>query len=131
MEVNIYIYRHFQAYLTSKVIEHRLTTPYFPQQNGVIERLNRPLMVSARAMLSHSNLSNKLSAETVATATYTSGIVLSHLLTKSNLHPLRSGMATNPTLVITRYLGMWPTIMFPAKKGEKLRRHKNVFYWLQ
>ena len=42
------------AYLTSKGIEHQLTIPYSPQQNGVAERLNRTLMEAARAMLSHS-----------------------------------------------------------------------------
>jgi len=31
----------FQAYLTSKGIEHQLTILHSPQQNGVAERLNR------------------------------------------------------------------------------------------
>ena len=51
--------KEFQPYLTSKGIEHQLTTPYSPQQNGVAERLNRTLKESARAVLSHSNLPNK------------------------------------------------------------------------
>ena len=62
--------KDFQAYLTSKGIEHQLTIPHSPQQNGVAERLNRTLMESARAMLSHSNLPNKFWAEAVATAAY-------------------------------------------------------------
>ena len=47
-----YMSKDFQAYLTSKGIEHQLTIPHSPQQNGVAERLNRTLMESARAMLS-------------------------------------------------------------------------------
>ena len=46
-----YMSKEFQTYLTSKGIEHQLTVPYSPQQNGVAERLNRTLMESARAML--------------------------------------------------------------------------------
>ena len=53
-----YMSKDFQAYLTSKGIEHQLTIPHSPQQNGVAERLNRTLMESARAMLSHSNVPN-------------------------------------------------------------------------
>ena len=65
-----YMSKDFQAYLTSKGIEHQLTVPHSPQQNGVAERLNCTLMESVRAMLSHSNLPNKFWAETVATAAY-------------------------------------------------------------
>ena len=54
-----YMSKEFQAYLTSKGIEHQLTVPHSPQQNGVAEQLNRTLMESARAMLLHSNLPNK------------------------------------------------------------------------
>ena len=60
----------FQAYLASKMIEHQLTVPHSPQQNGVAERLNRSLMESARAMLSNANLPNNLWAEAIATAAY-------------------------------------------------------------
>jgi len=64
-----YMSKDFQASLTSKGIEHQLTV-HSLQQNGVAERLNRTLMESARAMLSHSNLPNKFWAEAVATAAY-------------------------------------------------------------
>ena len=65
-----YMSKEFQEYLAAKGIEHQLTVPYSPQQNGVAERLNCTLMESARAMLSHSNLPNKFWAEAVATAAY-------------------------------------------------------------
>ena len=65
-----YTSKDFQTYLASKGIEHQLTVPHSPQQNGVAERQNRTLMESARAMLSHSNLPNKFWAEAVATAAY-------------------------------------------------------------
>ena len=65
-----YVSKEFQDYLLSKGIEHQLTIPHTPQQNGVAERQNRTLMESARAMLSHSGLPNKFWAEAVATAAY-------------------------------------------------------------
>ncbi|MCG8622681.1 MAG: integrase core domain-containing protein, partial [Proteobacteria bacterium] len=65
-----YMSKDLQIYLTLKGIEHQLTVPHSPQQNGVAERLNRTLMESARAMLSHANLLKKLWAEAVATAAY-------------------------------------------------------------
>ena len=45
-----YVSKDFQAYLASKGIEHQLTVPHSPQQNGVAERLNRTLMESARSI---------------------------------------------------------------------------------
>ncbi len=65
-----YLSKEFQTYLASKGIEHQLTVPHSPQQNGVAERLNRTLVESARAMLSHSNLANIFWAEAISTAAY-------------------------------------------------------------
>ena len=52
-----YVSREFEAYLKSKGIQHELTIAHTPEQNGVAERLNRTLMESARAMISHAGLS--------------------------------------------------------------------------
>jgi len=65
-----YVSEEFENYLTSKGIEHQLTTLYSPQQNSVTERLNRTIVESARSMLSHSKLLNKLWAEAVTTTGY-------------------------------------------------------------
>ena len=37
-------------------IERKKTTPYTPQQNGVVKRMNRTLMEKERSMLSGANL---------------------------------------------------------------------------
>ena len=65
-----YVSKDFEAYLISKGIKHELTIAYTPEQNGVAERMNRTLMESARAMMSHANLPNPFWAEAVATAVY-------------------------------------------------------------
>ena len=65
-----YLSTEFLNYLKSKGIQHELTVPNTPEQNGVSERTNRTLMESARSMLSHAGLQNNFWAEAVATAAY-------------------------------------------------------------
>ena len=43
-------------FLTSKGISHNFSSPYTPQQNGVVERRNRSLCEAARTMLTYANL---------------------------------------------------------------------------
>lgn len=54
-----YISKEFEAYLKSKGINHQLTVPHSPEQNGVAERMNRTLMESARSMIAHARLPNR------------------------------------------------------------------------
>ena len=46
-------------------INHRITMPYTPQQNGSAERENRTLMEAARSMIYAKNMSLKFWAEAV------------------------------------------------------------------
>lgn len=58
----------FQAvssYLRQQGIEHHLTAPYSPQQNGVAERLNRTLVEGARSMMIERNVPKFLWTEAV------------------------------------------------------------------
>ena len=60
----------FEDYLISKGIRHQLTIAHTPEQNCVAEHMNRTLMESARAMMSHANLASSFWAEAVAIAVY-------------------------------------------------------------
>lgn len=53
------------AYLRQHGINHQVTAPYSPQQNGVAERLNRTLVEGARAILIEKKISKKFWAEAV------------------------------------------------------------------
>jgi transposase InsO family protein len=53
-----------------KGIRHQTTVPYTPQQNGVVERVNRTAVEKARSMLLDAGLSKKYWAEAVNTAIY-------------------------------------------------------------
>ncbi|CAI7775381.1 unnamed protein product, partial [Closterium sp. NIES-54] len=46
----------FEAVLKKKGIQHQLTVPYNPQQNGVVERFNRTLQEGARTLLGRAGL---------------------------------------------------------------------------
>ena len=65
-----YCSTEFESFLKENGIVHQLTVPYNPAQNGVAERMNRTVMESARAMMSHSNLPNQFWAEAVNTSVY-------------------------------------------------------------
>jgi hypothetical protein len=60
----------FARYLSSVGIHHELTTPYTPQQNGVVERANRTVVDSARTMLLAARLPKPYWAAAVRTAVY-------------------------------------------------------------
>ena len=90
-----------------------------PQQNGVAERLNRTLVESARAMLSHSNLPNRFWAEAVSTAAYLRN------RTTNEEHLMRSGMVTSRTSVISRCLGVLPIVMCQMQEENLTRRHEE------
>jgi len=62
--------RKFHNFLSNKGIIHQLTTPYNPQQNGRVERLNGTLISSAKALLNESKLSTEFWEYAVDTANY-------------------------------------------------------------
>ena len=114
-----YMSKDFQAYLTSKGIEHQLTIPHSPQQNGVAERLNRTLMQSAKAMLSHSNLPNKFWAEAVATAAY----LRNRTTTSANeeqLTPFEKWYGHKPNISHLRVFGCAAYSHVPSTERRKL-----------
>lgn len=65
-----YLSNAFEMFLKKNGIQHQLTTPYTPQQNGVAERFNRTIIERAKCMIFDANLSKKFWAEAVHMATY-------------------------------------------------------------
>jgi hypothetical protein len=51
-------------------IEHQFTTPYTPQQNGVVQRKNRAIMEMTRCLLHDKGLPKKFWAEAINTAVF-------------------------------------------------------------
>ncbi|MCO5574829.1 hypothetical protein L7F22_028622 [Adiantum nelumboides] len=48
-----YVLRAFQDFCESKGIKRELTAPYNPSQNGVAEKMNRPIQEKVKSMLSN------------------------------------------------------------------------------
>ena len=60
----------FKTYCRENGIRRHLTNVYTPQQNGVVERMNRTLLGMARSMLTFKRLSPTYWAEAIDTVVY-------------------------------------------------------------
>lgn len=60
----------FNHFCEEAGIEHQLTAPYTPQQNGVVEWRNRFILEMTRCMLYEKNLPKKFWAEAANTAVF-------------------------------------------------------------
>ena len=74
-----YTSNEFDKFFEETGIEHQLTAPYTPQQNGVNERKNRTIMEMARWLLHKKELPKEYWAE----ATNTVVLLLNRLPTKA------------------------------------------------
>ena len=60
----------FSIFCTERGIKHYTTTPYTPQQNGVVERRNQSVVEMARCLLKTMQVPPEFWGEAVATAVY-------------------------------------------------------------
>ena len=117
----------FKEYMKKEGIELENTAPYTPEQNGRIERDNRTIVESARAMLYCSGLPKYLWAEAVNTAVY----VLNRTPTAQtpNSTPYEIWSRQKPSLGHTRIFGSDAYVHVPDEKRTKLepKSQKLVF----
>jgi transposase InsO family protein len=74
-----------EDYLDKKGINHEFLARYTPQQNGVVKRKNRTLIVMVRAMLDEYKTSDRFWVEAINTACHaTNHIYLRKLLNKTS-----------------------------------------------
>jgi transposase InsO family protein len=59
-----------EGFLAEEGIKHEFSSPYTPQQNGVVERKHRTLLDMARTMLDEYKTSDRFWAEAINTACY-------------------------------------------------------------
>ena len=69
----------FDEFCSSEGINHEFSSPITPQQNGVVERKNRTIQESARAMIHAKRLPIHFWAEAMNTACY---VHTSHCITE-------------------------------------------------
>jgi transposase InsO family protein len=59
-----------EGFLEEEGIKHEFSSPYMPQQNGVVERKNRTLLDMARTTLDEYKTPDRFWVETINTACY-------------------------------------------------------------
>jgi hypothetical protein len=103
-----------EEYLEEEGIKHEFSTPYTPQQNGVVERKNRMLIDMARTMLGESKTPQRFWSEAVNTACHAINRVYLHRLLKKTSYELLTG--NKPNVSYFRVFGSKCYIL--VKKGR-------------
>lgn len=113
-----YLSNEFKSYLSKEGIEHEVTAPYTPQQNGRAERDNRTIVESARSMLHQSGAPKFLWAEAVNTAIY----ILNRVPTSQapGKTPYEMWCGQKPTLDHLKVFGCDAYAHVPDEKRRKL-----------
>lgn len=97
-----FVEREFCTWLRERGVVHELSAPYEPQQNGMVERLNKTLMEGTRALLIGSELPNTLWGEAMRTVAFV-----------RNLRPAKGTNGKSPAELLTgkvfdlNFLKMW------------------------
>ncbi|RVX02815.1 Retrovirus-related Pol polyprotein from transposon TNT 1-94 [Vitis vinifera] len=108
----------FDKFCEEAGIEHQLTTPYTPQQNGVSERKNRSIMEMTRCMLHEKELPKKLWAEAANTAVFLLNRLPTRVLQKKT--PFEAWFGYKPDLKNLRTFGCLCFSYVPQVKRDKL-----------
>lgn len=114
-----YVSSEFTSYLKEAGINHQLTIPRNPEQNGVAERLNRTLVESVRCMLAEASLPQQFWAEALATAVYLKNRSPTTSI-ESETTPYESLYGKKPTVQHLRVFGCIAFCHIPKEDRKKL-----------
>jgi transposase InsO family protein len=84
-----------EGFLEYEGIKHEFSSPYTPQQNGVVERKNRTLLDMARTMLEEYKTSDRFWVEAINTACYAINRPYLHRILKKTLYELQRSRGRN------------------------------------
>jgi transposase InsO family protein len=104
-----------EGFLKEEGIKHEFSSPYTPQQNGIVERKNRTLLDMARTMLDEYKTLDRLWAEAINTACYSINRLYLHRILKNTSYELLTGK--NPNVSYFRVFGSKCFILI--KRGRK------------
>jgi transposase InsO family protein len=105
-----------EGFLEEEGVKHEFSSPYTPQQNGVVERKNRTLLDMARTMLDEYKTSDRFWAEAFNTACYAINRLYLHRILKKTSYELLTGKS--PTFHILESLVA--NALFLLKEVENL-----------
>lgn len=118
----------FKRYCEVEGIERHLTTPYTPQQNGVVERCNRTVVEMARSCLEEMRFPAKLWGEEVRHSIY----LLNRLPTRalSGITPYEAWSQKKPEVGHIKVFGCLAHVKVPEnlvmKLDDRSRRMINL-----
>jgi hypothetical protein len=112
-----YLSTEMATFLKDAGIQHELTVPYTPQQNGVSERMNRTLVEAARTMLSAAKLPKSLWAEAINTAVY----IRNRSITRTkSITPHEAWTGYKPSISYMKPFGCAAYVLLPnARRPDK------------
>ena len=113
MEENLLLLNSW-SFVITPVIEHQLTLPYTPHQNGVSERKKRTVMDMARCLLLERKIPSQFWPEAVNTSAY----FLNKLPTKSlqDMIHMNLGVGTNNQYTFSEPLDIYVIIEFHKQR---------------
>jgi transposase InsO family protein len=92
-----------EGFLEEDGIKHEFSSPYTPQQNGVVERKNRTLLDMARTKLDEYKTSDRFWVEAINTACYSINRLYLHPILKKTSYELLTGK--KPNVSFLEFLG--------------------------
>jgi hypothetical protein len=104
-----------EGFLEEEGIKNEFSSPYTPQQNGVVERKNRILLDMARTMLDEYKTPDRFWAEAINTACYSINWLYLHRILKKTSYELLTGK--KPNVSYFRIFGSKCFIL--VKRGRK------------
>jgi transposase InsO family protein len=104
-----------EGFLEDEGIKHEFSSPYTPQQNGVVQRKNRTLLDMARTMLDEYKTSDRFWAEAINTTCYAINRLYLHRILMKTSYELLTGK--KPNVSYFRVFGSKCFIL--VKRGRK------------
>jgi hypothetical protein len=106
-----------EGFLEEEGIKHEFSSPYTPQQNGVVERKNRTLLDMARTMLDEYKTPDRFWAEATNTACYSINRLYLHQILKKISYELLTGK--KPKVSYFRVFGSKYFILIKIGRNSK------------
>ena len=113
----------FNQFCENAGIEHQLTTPYTPQQNGVSERRNRYIMEMSRCMLHEKNLPKNFWAEAANMVVFLQNKLPKKVVKDQT--PFEAWYGYKPSLKFLKVFGCLSFTYVPQSKRDKLDKRAS------
>jgi hypothetical protein len=112
-----------EGFLEEEGIKHEFSSPYTPQQNGVVERKNRTILDMARTMLDEYKTPDRFWVEVINTACYSINQLYLHRILKKTSYELLTNK--KPNVSYFRVFGSKCFILIKRGRNSKFA-HKEV-----